>query len=82
MKRLYLILLVFPALLCNCKVSEQKKRTVIPPGNTAISQEVFNPIAEGYKLFWEDNFDGTELDNSKWAPRGTGPDVLVIMTLR
>ena len=27
----------------------------------------------GYSLFWEDQFDGQELDPEKWAPRGVGP---------
>jgi hypothetical protein len=26
----------------------------------------------GYELFWEDNFDGDKLDETKWQPRGLG----------
>ena len=33
----------------------------------------FNPAKEGYKLFWEDNFDGNKLDSKKWFVRGIGP---------
>ncbi len=43
------------------------------PFNSAISQEVFNPLNHNYKLVWEDNFDGTELDTEKWNLRGMGP---------
>ena len=62
MKKTILALLVLSAMLCNCSVSNQKQETPPP-------QEVFNPIAEGYKLFWEDNFEGTELDTSKWKAK-------------
>lgn len=73
MKNLIFTLLVLPAMLYNCQSSGQKTDKTAPPTNNALSQEVFDPIAEGYELFWEDNFDGTELDNTKWNPRGTGP---------
>jgi hypothetical protein len=33
----------------------------------------FTPKSLGYKLFWEDNFDGDKLDPAKWAPRSVGP---------
>lgn len=73
MKQLIFILLVLPAILCSCQFSENKKETTTPPTNSALSQEIFDPIAEGYQLHWEDNFEGTELDLTKWRPRGTGP---------
>jgi len=38
-----------------------------------LSDTPFNPEKEGYKLFWEDEFNGNELDSSKWAVRGIGP---------
>ena len=41
--------------------------------NSAISQEFFDPLANGYTLFWEDNFEGTKLDETKWRPRNPGP---------
>lgn len=28
---------------------------------------------EGYKLYWHDEFDGTQLDTTKWHYRGLGP---------
>jgi hypothetical protein len=38
-----------------------------------ISSETFIPEKSGYKLFWQDNFDGDELNPEKWEPRGVGP---------
>lgn len=37
------------------------------------SSDKFIPEKNGYKLTWEDNFDGTSLDTSKWDVRGVGP---------
>lgn len=34
--------------------------------------KVFIPTEHKYKLVWEDNFDGNELDTTKWRPRLTG----------
>lgn len=31
------------------------------------------PEQLGYELFWEDQFEGDQLDSEKWAPRGIGP---------
>jgi len=31
------------------------------------------PESLGYELFWEDHFDGNELNPDKWAVRGVGP---------
>jgi len=33
----------------------------------------YTPENLGYKLFWEDQFDGDMLDPEKWAPRAVGP---------
>ena len=38
-----------------------------------LSDIPFDPSNEGYKLFWEDEFNGNELDSTKWAVRGIGP---------
>lgn len=38
-----------------------------------LSQTPYTPKSLGYELIWEDQFDGTELDPEKWAPRGIGP---------
>ena len=37
-----------------------------------LSDIPFDPSKEGYKLFWEDNFDGNKLDSTKFAVRGAG----------
>lgn len=41
--------------------------------DNAISDEIFLPGSNGYQLVWEDDFDGTELDTTKWRSRGEGP---------
>ena len=38
-----------------------------------LSNTLFDPEKEGYKLFWEDEFNGNELDSTKWAVRAIGP---------
>lgn len=41
--------------------------------NSALSQEIFNPLENNYQLVWEDEFEGNQLDFTKWNYRGTGP---------
>lgn len=63
-------------LSCSADRSEQKGNSADKskmPFNSATSQKVFNPLEHNYKLVWEDNFDGTELDTEKWNLRGMGP---------
>jgi len=43
------------------------------PSDNAISDEIFLPESNGYRLVWEDDFDGTGLDTTKWRSRGEGP---------
>lgn len=38
-----------------------------------MSQRQYTPKSLGYSLFWEDQFNGTELDTGKWEVRGVGP---------
>jgi beta-glucanase (GH16 family) len=38
-----------------------------------MSDHRYTPEDMGYTLFWEDQFNGTELDPEKWAVRGVGP---------
>jgi beta-glucanase (GH16 family) len=42
------------------------------PAQGPISQKKCTPKELGYKLFWEDNFNGTKLDTTKWKVRGIG----------
>ena len=37
-----------------------------------LSDNPFNPEKEGYKLYWEDEFNGVELDSLKWKNRALG----------
>jgi len=38
-----------------------------------ISEIQYTPESMGYELFWEDQFEGSQLDTEKWAVRGIGP---------
>jgi len=67
------IIILIILIVSACQLSEDKTASVKTPVNTALSKNVFNPEKEGYKLVWEDDFDGTSLDTSKWKIRGTGP---------
>jgi beta-glucanase (GH16 family) len=46
------------------------------PAQNPVSKEVFAPLSNGYQLAWEDQFNGTTLDTSKWAVRGVGARAL------
>lgn len=41
--------------------------------NSALTQEIFDPLENNYQLVWEDEFEGNQLDLTKWKYRGTGP---------
>ena len=45
-----------------------------------LSKKPFVPEKEGYKLYWEDTFDGNKLDTTKWAVRGVGPRAMGYVT--
>lgn len=38
-----------------------------------LSNKPFDPGKEGYKLFWQDEFNGDKLDTTKWRHRALGP---------
>lgn len=70
MKINILSLIIFIFLMNGCS---NKLRNSPLPENSALSQEIFYPEEKGYKLVWGDNFDGNEIDTTKWRYRGTGP---------
>ncbi len=67
-KRILLLLLFAIVYSCN-----PGKKTVTLPANNAMSTTVYTPEKLGYELFWEDQFNGTALDPSKWEFRSPGP---------
>ena len=50
------------------------------PPQGPVSNKIFNPEKEGYQLVWEDEFNGTALDSSKWKVRGVGPRAIASTT--
>lgn len=42
------------------------------PAQGPMSKKQYTPIELGYSLIWEDNFDGNQLDTTKWKVRGIG----------
>jgi len=46
-----------------------------PPQNP-LTPTRYTPQKLGYKLFWEDQFNGRQLDPHKWKVRGVGPRAL------
>ena len=45
-----------------------------------MSEQRFTPKKHGYKLVWEDNFNGNKLDTTKWKVRGVGPRALAYVS--
>ncbi|WP_339713190.1 glycoside hydrolase family 16 protein [uncultured Kriegella sp.] len=43
------------------------------PAQGPVSLEQYTPEKLGYNLVWEDHFNGTRLDTTKWRVRGVGP---------
>ena len=46
------------------------------PAHGPMSQKKYTPQKLGYKLVWEDQFNGDKLDTSKWKIRGVGARAL------
>ena len=63
MKRIFLILSII--MLGQVCVAQR-------PAQGPLSHEKFSPEKVGYHLFWEDNFNGRQLDTTKWKVRGIG----------
>lgn len=50
------------------------------PAQGPMSETVYTPESMGYELFWQDDFNGDELDAEKWAVRGIGPRAVGYVT--
>jgi beta-glucanase (GH16 family) len=50
------------------------------PAQGPMSPERYTPEKLGYKLAWEDQFNGNKLDTTKWKPRGIGPRALAYVS--
>ena len=46
------------------------------PAQNPMAPKKYTPKSLGYRLFWEDQFNGNQLDPKKWAVRGVGPRAL------
>lgn len=73
MKRIVFTLVTIVVVVCSCQFQVGKNVKITEITNSALTQEVFTPEENGYRLVWEDNFNGTELDTAKWKLRGMGP---------
>ncbi|MDD2436286.1 MAG: glycoside hydrolase family 16 protein [Massilibacteroides sp.] len=69
MKRFIPFIFLFFIISCTSPRSKEK----VEPENSAISQDVYTPKLLGYKLVWEDDFNGATLDSTKWEIRQIGP---------
>jgi len=63
MKHLFLIVISFT--LTSICIAQR-------PAQGPMSNKKFTPEELGYKLFWQDEFNGNQLDTTKWKVRGVG----------
>jgi beta-glucanase (GH16 family) len=52
------------------------------PAHGPISDKKYIPEEMGYKLVWKDEFEGTQLDTTKWKIRGVGPRAVAYVSPR
>ncbi len=50
------------------------------PAQDPISDKKYLPEQLGYSLVWNDEFDGTQLDSTKWRVRGVGPRAIAYVS--
>ncbi len=50
------------------------------PAQGPMSAQRYTPQEMGYRLVWQDEFDGTQLDSTKWRVRGIGPRAIAFVS--
>ncbi len=50
------------------------------PAQGPISDKIYTPKQLGYQLVWNDEFNGTQLDSTKWRVRGVGPRAIAYVS--
>ena len=71
-KKIYILIFGIFTTLCFYSCSQKSLPSYLAKNN-ALSLKKFIPEKNGYHLVWEDNFDGTKLDTTKWSLRCLGP---------
>lgn len=52
------------------------------PAHGPISDRKYDPVEMGYHLIWNDEFEGNQLDTTKWKVRGIGPRAIAFVSPR
>ncbi len=52
------------------------------PAQGPVSDKIYKPEELGYKLVWQDEFEGKALDTTKWKVRGIGPRAIAYVSPR
>lgn len=76
MRKLIRLILLGAGILLSAVVFAQR------PAQGPVSEKKFNPEEMGYKLVWNDDFDSTALDTTKWRVRGIGPRAVAYVSPR
>jgi hypothetical protein len=50
------------------------------PPQKPVSDKIYTPEQLGYSLVWNDEFDETQLDTTKWRVRGVGPRAIAYVS--
>ena len=74
MRKLINLILFGAGILLSAVVFAQR------PAQGPVSEKKFNPEEMGYKLVWNDEFDGNQLDTTKWKVRGIGPRAIAYVS--
>ena len=63
-------------ILCLCTTPVWAQR----PAQGPMSEQRYTAEGLGYQLIWQDEFNGTRLDSTKWRVRGIGPRALAFVS--